>query len=374
MVGAVHLWTGLALGLLFALMGLTGSLLVFYPELDLLLNPSLRADPPVAVATVNWDAVAQRLLALKSGDEGQWRIEVPAAEGRPLSARYFPAASAQGFAPLIVTLDANTLSPTSARPWGSFAVTWIYDLHYSLLAGSGGRQVVGWLGVAMLLLLGSGVALWWPSRGRWQQALRPRLRPGRVLTHFDLHGKLGVYGLLLLLVLCFTGVVLALPQIARPLVQHFSPLAPSPERQSTPVPGAEPIGPTAALSAALARFPGARLRWIELPKGAQGVYRLRLWQGGEPSYRFPGTLVWVDAWTGRVLATRDPARQGGGDDFFAWQHPLHNGEAFGLPGRLLALLGGLLPTALLVTGYLRWQDRRQARQRAAVRRAAPSGG
>lgn len=30
-VGAVHRWTGLALGLVFALMGLTGSLLVFYP-------------------------------------------------------------------------------------------------------------------------------------------------------------------------------------------------------------------------------------------------------------------------------------------------------------------------------------------------------
>ena len=30
-----HKWIGLTLGLLFALLGLTGSLLVFYPELDL---------------------------------------------------------------------------------------------------------------------------------------------------------------------------------------------------------------------------------------------------------------------------------------------------------------------------------------------------
>lgn len=36
----VHLWLGLSLGLLFVLLGLTGSALVFYPEMDGWLNLS----------------------------------------------------------------------------------------------------------------------------------------------------------------------------------------------------------------------------------------------------------------------------------------------------------------------------------------------
>jgi uncharacterized iron-regulated membrane protein len=44
----------------------------------------------------------------------------------------------------------------------------------------------------------------------------------------------------------------------------------------------------------------------------------------------------------------------------AWLHPLHNGEAFGLAGRVLACVAGLLPLLLMVTGVQRWADRRRA--------------
>ena len=44
----LHLCIGLALGAVFALLGVTGSVLVFYPEIDRALNPELRASTPVA--------------------------------------------------------------------------------------------------------------------------------------------------------------------------------------------------------------------------------------------------------------------------------------------------------------------------------------
>jgi uncharacterized iron-regulated membrane protein len=39
-----------------------------------------------------------------------------------------------------------------------------------------------------------------------------------------------------------------------------------------------------------------------------------------------------------------------GDTFLLWQFPLHNGEAFGLPSRLVILLSGLSIPLLYVTG------------------------
>jgi uncharacterized iron-regulated membrane protein len=60
-----------------------------------------------------------------------------------------------------------------------------------------------------------------------------------------------------------------------------------------------------------------------------------------------------------VLAVRDERRDSGGDTLLAWLHPLHSGEAFGLVGRWLAFVSGLLPAALFVTGLWRWSGRRK---------------
>jgi uncharacterized iron-regulated membrane protein len=55
--------------------------------------------------------------------------------------------------------------------------------------------------------------------------------------------------------------------------------------------------------------------------------------------------VWIDPGTGAILAVRDTRQDSAGDRFMDWMHPLHNGEAFGLAGRVLACVGGLLPAA-----------------------------
>jgi hypothetical protein len=43
---ALHLYLGLVLGVAFTLLGLTGSFLVFYPEIDQLINPELQINQP----------------------------------------------------------------------------------------------------------------------------------------------------------------------------------------------------------------------------------------------------------------------------------------------------------------------------------------
>jgi uncharacterized iron-regulated membrane protein len=127
-----------------------------------------------------------------------------------------------------------------------------------------------------------------------------------------------------------------------------------------PMPGAKRITADQAVSAALVVFPTAKLRWIEAPITLEDVYVLRLQQPDEPSQRFPKTFVWIDQFSGEVLASRDALKQSSADVFFDWLHPLHNGEAFGLAGRLFAFLTGCLPVALLLTGWIRWRQKRKA--------------
>jgi uncharacterized iron-regulated membrane protein len=367
----VHLYLGLAAGGLFAVLGLSGSALVFYLELDTLLNPQIAVVQPAVAPSP--DAVLQRLQALHPERDGPWRIEMPLAPDRPLMVRYYnpPETAGRGFAPLMLTLDPVTLAETSHRFWGDYAMTWLYDLHYTLLAGPTGRSVVGWSGVLLLVSLLTGLALWWPGPKRLKAALKPVLRKGPVRLTYDLHVLGGIYGLVVLLALAFTGMVLALPEIARPLVAAASPLEPGFRAPAGLVgEGEPPLSLDAALEIARQVFPDAELRWVET-SGVQGrPISLRFYRAGEPGRRFARNQVWIDPGTGAILAVRDTRQDSAGDRFMDWMHPLHNGEAFGLAGRALAVVGGLLPAVLLVTGWLRWRHKRAARQLTAVRRAA----
>lgn len=363
----VHLYVGLVLGGLFALLGLTGSVLVFYLGVDEALNPALQVSRPVIEAP-SPDAVLSRVQALYPEHDGPWRIEMPLAANDALRVRYYnpPETAGRGFAPLMLSLDPDSLQVTSGRLWGDYAVTWLYDLHYTLLLGSAGKTAVGIAGLLLLLSLLSGLYLWWPSRARLGAALKPALRRGAVRKTYDLHVLPGVYGFVVLAVLALTGSVLALPDEARSVVESFSPLRPSFRAPAGLLEeGATPIPLPEAVRIAQARFPGAELRWIEIPGRAGKPISVRFHQAAEPGRRFPRSQVWVHPVSGDILAVRDPLENSGGDTFMDWMHPLHNGEVFGLTGRLLACLGGLLPTLAFATGWLRWRHKVRARKASA---------
>lgn len=366
----IHKVLGLALGLWFLLMGVTGSLLVYYRGLEARLDARLREQPGVT-APAKIAEVHRTLVAAHPQRGTGWRIEVPPRPGEPVTARFLKPVETQGayFAPLLATTDPSGRTLVANRFWGETPGTWIYDLHFSLLGGELGVKVVGWGGVALAASLVSGLVIWWPARGRWRQALRLRGGVSTVRRVYDLHTVFGALGAVLLLILALTGSALALPDLVKPMIASVSPLTPVP-RPAVPPP-AEAAGPRLDADAAIARamqaFPDAQVRWIDTPATDGGLYRIRLRQPGEPGDRFPDTLVWIDSTRGEIVARRDPRHFSAGDTVWQWMHPLHSGEGFGLVGRLLVCLCGVLPVLLAVTGLWRWLDKRRARRRTAPR-------
>lgn len=352
-----HKWVGLTLGLLFALLGLTGSLLVFYPELDLALNPQRAASRPAEISA--YAPIVDILHRTEPSRPGTWRIELPTADNAPINARYYkPVERAhRAFAPLIVTLDPATLRVTSQHFWGDDVFTWLYDLHYSLLLEKDGKTVLGIASLLVLILLLSGLYLWWPAPGSWKGALSIKSGAAWKRRIYDLHAKPGVYSLLLVGTLTATGLLLVVPGWFTPGIEYLSPLAHLYHGKGKQPPQARKINADEAVRIALARFPSAQVRWIHTPDPAQGYWRIQMRQAGEPNQRFPRTNVWIDAATGDILAIRAPQQNSAGDTLMDWLHPLHNGEAFGLPGRIIAFACGLLPLLALVTGFIRWRHK-----------------
>lgn len=351
-VRRVHLWLGLSLGALMVLAGVTGALLVFYVDIDRALHPELQVAGRAGPA--DWDRAAATLHAAFPQRNGPWRLELTGQDGA-IPARSYPGA---GHAPLMAWLSPDGRRVLRAHVWGDGGMTWIYDLHYQLQLGEAGVAIFGWAGLALAVLLASGIWAWWP-RGPWAKALRIKPRAVPVRRLHDWHKLAGLAGAPLLLMLTLTGVMLALPHetdsVLAPLLGRAQK---APVQPPTGVAGAD-IAVSRAVAAAQAALPGGRAVWVEIPGRGQGAYRLRLAQAADPSLRFPHSWVMVDRHNGAVLALADVARGGAMDVWLKWLHPLHDGSAAGLPLRLAVLLAGLVPLVLYATGLWRWWIRRR---------------
>lgn len=354
----IHLWLGLSVGLLFVLLGLTGSALVFYQEIDAGLHPEImaRSDRPVAGwSSPVWDRALSTVRNHWPEEGGQWRFEAVDAPG-PIAARYYPSGAPGGH---MAKRTMVWLSPDGGRVlrhdgWGDYAMSWIYELHMDLLSGEAGHKVVGWSGLAILILLGTGLGAWWP-RGGWRKAITFKRRAAPIRRLHDIHKLTGLASLLLLALFAATGFMLALPRESNLVLEHIiAPIDDVPSPRST-IRAGPPISLSKALAIGYHAFPYARLAWIEIPPSGIGVIKLRVQAPGDPSQRFPHSYIYIDQYSGAVLDILD-ARQGGASTSINnWLHPLHDASIGGLPTRILAFLVGLAPAALFITGLLRWR-------------------
>lgn len=352
----VHLWLGLSLGLLFAVLGLTGSALVFYTSIDAALHPTIQAgqyDPAPAWDSPIWDRalVTGRARWHHPGDK--WTFELTGESG-PIPARYYPASSSHRADREMVWFSGDGTRIVRAEPWGGYLMSWLYQLHMQLLAGGLGSQVVGWSGVAMLLLLVSGVVAWWP-RGSWRKALAFKREAVAIRRLRDLHKLSGLWSMALLFVLVATGVLLALPTVTQAL------LAPAaiPAPKSADEAGRQ-IAIVQALTAAHRALPDGRIVFVDVPSARDAPIRVRFQVPGDPHRRFPGSYVFIDQFSGRVLAMHDVRQAGTGTAVASWIRTLHDGTIGGMATRILAVLVGFVPTLLLATGILHWLRRRKA--------------
>ncbi|KVN88872.1 PepSY-associated TM helix domain-containing protein [Burkholderia ubonensis] len=358
----VHLWLGLTVGAVLSVIGLMGSALVFYTSIDEAVELPVIAPTSMSNDAPSFESVVQLLKHTWPDRTRGWRLELPSDASPLIRARYYrPAETAdKAFAPLLVWIDPRSTRIVHHAFWGNTPMTWLYDLHYTLLMGGAGRQIVGCLGLVALISVGSGLYLWWPRRRSLRAALTLRFNASRQRTTYDLHKIGGVYLLPVVAILIVTGVLLDMPETFNPMIGRTSPLFVPPTCKG--VPGPRRISLDEALDAARQRFPDATPRWLETPDGPQGCYRFRLHRQGEPGFRFPATTVWVDAYTGTVIGARDVATQSAGDTLLGWLHPLHSGEALGLPGRIAVLVSGFALPLLFVTGVLRWRQKNTAKR------------
>lgn len=357
----VHMWVGLVLGLLLALLGLSGSILVYDDAIAELLAPAPRAAATGTPLSLDRMADAARGVA----GRGALLITLPRETGEAVSVRVTQARPRDGGARPAEGPRAPAtqvfIDPVSGAVLGTRKaqlpplLMFAHQLHGNfLIGGREGRQFVGWLGLAMLVLGATGLVLWWPKRGQWKYAFFVRRTAKGLRFHRELHAATGIWIFLVFMAVSFSGVAIAFPESVGMVTGGAPAPLPFNLREGpavTPLAGAAAIGPAAAVSLAQQALPNALPTGIALPaRRDQAVIVSML------TYGAIGASVYVDPWRARVMAVRDPSA-----NFIAWQRPLHQGMGFGAIWRALVFLSGLVPALFVVTGVTMWVKKRRQR-------------
>lgn len=396
-----HFYAGLVCLPFLVLLAVTGGLYLFKEPIEAQLYRSLQsvaiqADPGLAP-----EALVARALAAEPGEAV--RFVAPAEPGR--SAEVGVRTAGQG-------VVAVYLDPADGRVVGRLRdedrlMETIKKLHSLVLVGPVANHwvevVAGWA----IVLVVSGVFLWWP-RGKSGGVYSLRGRPAQRTWWRDLHAVTGITAAAAIVFLATTGMPWSAfwgkelgrissehglgmpryfwgpgPQSGEPPLAVLGALpwgteqAPLPQSGShagheghggpdhaagaaDAAPATAPGAPAAAsigLDAALKRFTELGLPQgtpVRLPAGPRGVYSAVSFPSDVRGER----VVHLDRYTGAVLADVGYAQYGAVARVTQWGVSIHTGRQFGWLNQLVMLAGCLSVVLLAVSAVVMWWKRR----------------
>lgn len=371
----IHLYAGLIVGLLLTSAGVTGSVLVWKNEIDALLHPELlRVEPTGARLPIQ-----QAVDAASRAYPGHRPSLVQMPRGPEESVEVNTAGPDE----LQVYVDPYRGTVLGARrPTETFANALFY-WHTSLLAGETGETVMGTAALLLLVLVLSGLVVWWPGVRRLADAVRVRWSAGWKRINFDVHRAGGFWGALFLTLVAVTGSSLVFHDAYMAGLDWItrSPPRPPPPVVS-PAAGASPLPLDDLIERADRALPGGEVTYLTLPQepGSPVVVRVKLPEELHPNGR---NFVYLHPQEGTVVRVEHALTAPAGTRAYNVLYPLHIGRWGGVLSRVLYSLLGLLPLVLFVSGVLMWRNRtwgrsgrrRQGRSRprttTPARRAAP---
>ncbi|MBW8752696.1 MAG: PepSY domain-containing protein [Sphingomonadales bacterium] len=358
----VHKWIGLLLAILIIPLCLSGSALVWHDALDAGLNPQRYAmtsetprRPPQAYV-----AAAAAVLA-----PGERISNLRFAPGEPvtIAAVQAPRGAAEARpGRSVIWLDPGSARVLDKADGQAGFVRFVHQLHGSLLVPGLGRQIVGWLGVAMLLSSLSGLWLWWPTAGSWTRGLRWR-RHRNLDT--NLHHQFGFWIALPLFMLSLTGAWISFPAFFARLGGESGQQRQGGEARSRARPLEAPAQTPEAVLAAAHGLASGEVTSLAWPTDQKAEWAVTL----KPAQGRPVSVV-VDDAAGRARVDRKAF--GGAGGLARTMRQLHDGTDMGAVWQVIIFLGGLLPAALAVTGVIMWWRARGWRGEIEERRARVS--
>lgn len=374
-VGRLHLWLGLASGVVVVILGITGCLYAFEKELKGIfhhdkLYVAPQPGPPQSLSRLM--DIAQKTVG---EDKPITRIEIPQVPGRTYIFRatrtnpdnIFYWSYYTYYNKAYINPYDGTVVATEDTKADFFQL--VFSLHTQLWMGDTiGHAITGYAALLFVILLVTGMILWWPKKWR-----SPKLKQYFTIkwhakfkrVNYDLHRTLGLYAFILLLIVAITGLVWSFKWMDDS-VQFVANGGSSPKKEALPVSDTtqaqQPLVIDKIWTHARRASPQAVSFLVVLPATKTGTVNVFAYQTGNNHYERIKSSY--DRYTGELV------QSGSFDDLDRaakvklLNYDIHTGTVLSLPGKMLAFCASLVAASLPITGFILWWRRRKSHKQA----------
>lgn len=369
----LHLWLGLSVGLIVFIVSLSGTLFVFKDEVQ---NSIRKEAIYVKPETAKSQALPIDILRNKVTSQIKEKyplsaVEIPLDKNKSYMFSYYEK-SKKGWN-YFDQVKVNKLIYVNQYTGEILAVyNEKYDffmlmkyIHWSLLLNSEwGEYIIGIPVVIFIVMLITGIVLWWPKtkkarKGRfsfdWKNVKTWKRK------NYDLHNVLGFYVSFIALLMAVTGIYFTYPYVKNGFNYVLSGKADLPKDKEIKSPDSLVAKNNSVFDitafetrklytqSSSFRIPlnGKNKKGKELKNIPVTVYQK------EGRYSERNMLVF-DKYSGKLLSNKPHAKLSTAEKYSNANYDIHTGSYFGLFGKIIWFIAGLICTSLPVTGFLVW--------------------
>lgn len=379
-IGNVHLWLGLASGLLVFIISITGCIYAFQVEISDTTQPYrfVESQSRPFLPPSQLHAIAQKQLPDKKVHSVQYSEKT-----RATIVSFYDFDPAYYY---LVYLNPYTGNVLKVKDMDTDFFRIVLNGHFYLwLPPSIGQPVVASATLIFLIMLVSGLVLWWPKNKsaakqrfwfRWKENIRWKRK------NYDLHNVLGFYATWVVIIIAFTGLVWGFQWFANVTYWTFS-------GGKEYLPYQEPLSDTTRIvlgndaptvdriwQKIRREHPEAEVMDVHIPVTASSSIEVSInpdastyWK---TDYRYFDQYTLNELSVNHIWGRYQDARAA--DKIMRMNYDVHVGAIMGLPGKILAFFASLIAASLPVTGFYIWWGRRHKKsvphQSVAIKKAS----
>ncbi len=378
-IGQIHLWLGLASGLVVFIVSITGCIFVFQKEISDITYKNTFFIAPQNTATLPLSILQQK--AQKSLGSGQpvnsittykepgkaW--EFMAYKQNDTAVTYFGALDYFRSA----FINPYTGETTGFRDYKYDFFNVVKYLHWSLLLNTKyGQPIVGWGTFIFVILLITGLVLWWPkkwNKATKQQSFAIKWKANYKRINYDLHNVPGFYSLLLALVIALTGMVYSFKWFEAAVYTIAAGTTKPPEQVNVKSVKMQNDSSVNAFDKAFQQakllYPDADRIGISPALGIESPVYISAYRGKEIYYDRDD--LQFDQYSGRLLHTKLASKNNNGTKLIEMNYDIHVGAIGGIVGKAIAFIVSFICASLPVTGFLIWWWKRRKKVKTEIK-------
>lgn len=364
----IHLYLGLAAGLILMVTCFTGAVLVYekdlqqaiYPERYFVKPSGERLSPDVLINRVSQqkpDAIING-IKLYSAAEKTAEVSINVPEEKIANAK----AKGAGVR-LTAFVNPYTGQVIEFYNYRKSFFYFMMDLHRWMLAGDIGKMIVGIATIIFLILLITGIILWWPrNKAILKQRLKLKSGAGFKRLNHDFHIVLGFYSAIFLFVLAFTGLAWSFKWFNKGIyVVTGSSMEKAKPILSKPLANTKTTLAFAVQQVATLEKDALYYN-ISLPKDSTESISINV-LSTKAAHESASDNYTIDAFSGSILAVAKFKDKNLGARVRSTFKPVHTAAIFGWPSKLIGFIVCLLGTFFPASGIIMWWNRTRKKRK-----------